>query len=88
MSEVIGKDWSDEVDRRMEHLSDDDHKYPQTALLFAKIRLNRQANELSRQRDRIFELKRKLKVLARVISRKHAEVEELRRDMAILIAEG
>lgn len=88
MSEVIGQDWSDEVDKRLEHIPDDNYEYPQTQLLFAKIRLNRQANELSRQRDRIFELKRKLKVLARVISRKNAEIEELRRDMAILIAEG
>lgn len=59
--------------------------HPKTELLMAEIRMRRQANELSRQRDRIFELKRKLKVLANVISRKHQEIEELRHILSLTI---
>ena len=57
--------------------------HPKTELLMAEIRMRRQSNELSRQRDRIFELKRKLKVLAKVISRKHQEIEELRHILSL-----
>ena len=58
-------------------MTNEEDGFPQTELLLAKIRLQRQVIELSRQRQRIFELKSKIKKMAKVITKKHKRIQQL-----------
>lgn len=52
----------------------------QTAFIMLDLRCKAQAHELSRQRERIFALKQMVKKLAKVISRKHNELQQIKEE--------